>query len=342
MWVITTRVRARGSVPASMSLWPGLPPQSTSTASPPATKRMEVASRSRPGRAPELPRKTKCTASGGGADPAQKQRDAHEGEGHADDAGQLGHANGPEHERVGAESLGDETAGGVEPEVGQEERARRPLDPVAEDADQDDEDQEVPHRLVEEGRVEELFLGELGWPMLRRDVESPRQVRGRAEGLFVEEVAPPAYGLAQCQARRRDVQIGDGRQAAPQRVAAAEEETAQHAAVDGEPALPHGEDLGRKASVVVQVEGDVVEARADQAAEEAQLAGLEQVVGIDAAPPGLTVSQPEAKRHGARHQDPVPANRQAVTEKRHWTESDCSWGMEHTAFLIRPTRSGVK
>src|SRR5882762_3309820 len=101
MWVITTRVRASGSVPASMSRWPGLPPQSTSAASSPATKRSEVVSRSRPGRAPELPRKTKCTASGGGADPAQKQRDAHERESHADDAGELGDPNRSEHERIG-------------------------------------------------------------------------------------------------------------------------------------------------------------------------------------------------------------------------------------------------
>jgi len=48
--------------------------------------------------------------------------------------------------------------------------------------------------------------------------------------------------------------------------------------MDGKPAFPHGEDLGREAAVVVEIEGDVVEARADQAAEEAQLAGLEQVI----------------------------------------------------------------
>src|SRR6266496_1218832 len=126
MWVITTRLRASGSVPASMSRWPGLPPQSTSTASLPATKSIEVASRSRPGRAPER-------------------------EGHADDAGDLGDPNGPEHERVRAESLGDEAADRVEPEVGQEQRARRPLEPLAEEADEEDEDQKVPQRLVEKG-----------------------------------------------------------------------------------------------------------------------------------------------------------------------------------------------
>src|ERR1700693_3484671 len=127
MWVITTRLSARGSVPASMSFWAGLPPQSTRTASRSPTKTREVVSRFRPGTAPELPRKTKCTASGGGAGPTQKQRDTHERERHADDAVQLCHPKRPEHERVGAESLSDETANGVQPEVGQEQRARRPL-----------------------------------------------------------------------------------------------------------------------------------------------------------------------------------------------------------------------
>ena len=112
--------------------------------------------------------------------------------------------------------------------------------------------------------------------------------------------------------------------------------------MDGEPALPYGEDLGRETAVVVEVEGDVVEARADEAAEEAQLAGLEQVVGIDAAPPRLPVGQPEAERHGARHQDAVPANREAEAEKGQRTESDGSGGVEHTASLIRPASSRVK
>src|ERR1700675_2857015 len=186
MWVMTTRLSASGSVPASMSFWAGLPPQSTRTASREPTKTRDVVSRFRPGRAPELPRKTKCTASGGDAGPAQKQRDAHERQRHADDAGQLRHAERPEHERVGSESLGDETADRVEPEVGQEQRARRPLEPVPEDADQDNEDDEVPHRFVEERRVEELILDVLDGPVRHRNVEPPRQVRRRAEGLLVE------------------------------------------------------------------------------------------------------------------------------------------------------------
>ena len=206
-----------------------------------------------------------------------------------------------------------------------------------EDTDEDDEDQEVPQRLVEERWVEEFVLDVLDGPVLRRDVEPPRQARGCPEGLLVEEVAPPAYGLSQRQARRGDVQVGDGRQPAPQRVAAAEEETSQHAAVDGEPALPHSDDLGREAAVIVEVEGDVVETRADEPAEEPELAGLEQIVGIYGAPPGLPVGQPEADRHGARHQDAVPAEGQGAQ-----LQDDGAGRVEHTASLIRPAFDAVK
>src|ERR1700675_965740 len=110
---MTTRESASGSTPARRSFWAGLPPQSTRTASRSPTKTRDVVSRSRPGMAPELPRKTKCTSSGGGAGAAQKQRYTHERERHADDAGQLRHPKVSEHECIGAEDLGDETADGV-------------------------------------------------------------------------------------------------------------------------------------------------------------------------------------------------------------------------------------
>src|SRR3972149_2127815 len=162
---MTTRESGSGSTAARRSFWAGLPPQSTRTAPLSPTKTRDVVSRSRPGTAPELPRKTKCTASGGGAGAGQEQR---------------------------------------------------------------------------------------GTP----------------------EPGPPA--------------------------------------VDGEPALPHGEDLSRVAPVVVEVEGDVVETRAHEPAEEPQLGGLEQTVGVDASPHGLAIGEPEARRHGAGHQDAVPAKGQGA------------------------------
>src|SRR5574342_279939 len=337
MWVITTRVSASGSVPASKSLWAGLPPQSTRTAALSPAKTRDVVSRSRPGIAPAVPRKAKCTASGGGAGASQEQRDAHDRERHTNDAGQLRHPNGPEHERIGAEGLGDEPADGVEPDVSQEQGARRPFERVATETDEDNENEEVPRRLVEERRVKELNLGELDGAVRRRYVQPPRQIRGRAERLLVEEVAPPPNGLAQREARCGDIQVRDGRQPLPQRVAAAEQEAAQHTSVDGEPALPHGEDLGREPPVIVEIEKDVIEAGADEPAEETKLGGLEQAVWIYAAAPGLTVGQPQTDRHGARHQDAVPAEGEGAQLHDHG-----AGGVEHAASLIRPAPSPVK
>ena len=93
------------------------------------------------------------------------------------------------------------------------------------------------------------------------------------------------------------------------------------------PALPHREDLGREAGVVVEVEGDVVETRAHEPAEEPQLGGLEQTVGVHASPHRLAVGEPEAYRHRARHQDAVPAEGQGAQ-----LQDDGAGGVEHTVF----------
>src|SRR5215467_7306005 len=106
MWVMMTRRRASRVTPARRSFCIGLPPQSTSTASP--TKTMEVVSRSRAGAAPAVPRKVKCTASDGGAGPTQEQGHPDEREGHSDHARELGDANGTEHEGVGAQRFREE------------------------------------------------------------------------------------------------------------------------------------------------------------------------------------------------------------------------------------------
>ena len=56
-----TRLTVSGSTAARSSFWMGLPPQSTSTASPAPTNTSEVLSRASEGTAPEVPRKAKCT-----------------------------------------------------------------------------------------------------------------------------------------------------------------------------------------------------------------------------------------------------------------------------------------
>src|SRR5262245_49424189 len=95
-------------------------------------------------------------------------------------------------------------------------------------------------------------------------------------------------------------------------VAPADEDTADHAAVDGEAALPDREDLRRLARIVVEVEEHVVEPRADETAEERELGGLEERLGIEPAPLRVAVREPEPEGHRRRHQEPVPAKREGT------------------------------
>src|SRR5205809_2878885 len=164
---MTTRRRAAGATPARRSFCMGLPPQSTRTASPSPTKTMEVVSRSRAGTAPELPRNVKCTASGGGASPAEEHGHADQGEEHSDHARELGDPNGTEHEGVRAESFGHEAAHGIQAQIREEEGAGSVLEALAKHEVEKQEDDEVPDRLVEERRMEVLVLGELDGPVRR-------------------------------------------------------------------------------------------------------------------------------------------------------------------------------
>src|SRR5258705_2435978 len=259
---MTTRRRASGATSARRSFCMGLPPQSTRTASPSPTKTIEVVSRSRAGTAAELPRNVKCTASGGGAGPAEEHGHADQGEGHPDHARELGDTNGTEHEGVRAEGFGHEATHGIETEVGEEEGAGSALEAPAKHEEEKEEDEKVPDRLVEERRMEILVLGELDGPVRRGDEEPPWEIRGRAECLLVEKVPPAADGLSHGYARRRDIEIGDGGQSPQESIAATDEQTTQDAAVYGEAAFPYREDFSRKTKVVVKIEGDVIEAGA--------------------------------------------------------------------------------
>src|SRR5215467_4816509 len=331
MWVMMTRRRASRVTPARSSFCIGLPPQSTSTASPSPTKTIEVVSRSRAGAAPAVPRNVKCTASGGRAGSAQEQGHPDEREGHSHYARELGDANRPEHEGVGAQRFREEAAHRVEAQVCQEQRAGRPLEPLAENYHEEEEHHQVPQRLVEERGMEVLVLRVLDGPMRRRDEKPPRQVRRRAEGLLVEEVAPAADGLTEGEARSCDVQVRDGGQSARERVTTAHEETADDAAVNGEAALPHREDFSREAKVVVEVEGHVIQSRADEPAEETELRGLEHAIGIETASTRLAIGEPEPETHRACHEDAVPAEAQGTE-----LQSDRAGRVKHTRHLYGP------
>ncbi len=242
-------------------------------------------------------------------------------------------ADGAEHQRVRAQRLGEEPPERIEADVGEEQRARRARQAIAKSPQQEREDRRVPQRLVEKRRVEVLGLRVLDRAVGGRDVELPRKRGRRAERLLVEEVAPAPDGLSEREARRRDVEIAEQRQPAAPRVHAADEDPAQHAAVDGQAAFPHGEDLRRLTGVVLEVEGDVVEAGAHQAAEERELRGLEQRLRIESAAHCIAVGEPEPDGHRARHEDAVPAEGEGAD-----LDSDGARGPEHQARIAGPGR----
>src|SRR5437879_1886756 len=81
---------------------------------------------------------------------------ARDGDEHADDARQLRDTDRAEPEAVQPQGLDGETADRVETDVREEQSARPMPEPRAQNSDEQQEDREVPDRLVEEGRVEVL------------------------------------------------------------------------------------------------------------------------------------------------------------------------------------------
>src|SRR5437879_12653979 len=103
-----TRPRETGSTPARMSFWAGLPPQSTSTGGAPlSSNTMDVVSRSGPGTAPDVPRKTNRTGrSGRRVGSAEQKRNADHGQPDPDEARQRGHAEPAQLQGGGAQGPG--------------------------------------------------------------------------------------------------------------------------------------------------------------------------------------------------------------------------------------------
>src|SRR6266850_3539460 len=227
---------------------------------------------------------------------------------HTYDARELGNAERAEPEAVEAECLDREAADRVETDVGEEQRTRAPTEPRTQPPDQHQKDREVPERLVEKRRVKELVLGVAEGTMLRRDVELPRQIGGPAEGFLVEEVPPAADRLAQHHRGRRHVEPAEDRHVPAPRQPHADQRAHDQSAVHGEPALPDGDDLGRIAAVVVPVEGDFVEPRADEARQDGPLPDADDVVGRQPFALGLAVAEPEPDDDRRCHENAVPAD----------------------------------
>ena len=157
----------------------------------------------------------------------------------------------------------------------------------------------------------EVLVVHEGWrPARLRDVELPRQVGRPPERLLVEEVAPPADRLREQEGRRHDVQIGEKRQPLGPDVGTAREQPRDEAPVDRQATLPDREHPPpRLRLVVVEVEEDVVEPGADQAADQGDLRRLEKVVGGLAAASGLAGREPEPECHRRRDEHAVPPDR---------------------------------
>src|SRR5439155_19509419 len=111
--------------------------------------------------------------------------ETHAGDDEPGDARQRREAEAVEPEAVEPERLDREAAHGIQTDVAEEQRARPVAKPRAEPKHEGQEDPEVPERLVEEGGMKGVVLGEPGRSMRRRDVELPRQIGRAPEGFLV-------------------------------------------------------------------------------------------------------------------------------------------------------------
>ena len=121
--------------------------------------------------------------------------------------------------------------------------------------------------------------------------------------------------------------------AAPERVAAADEEAAR-ARRRGWRARPprRARILAGELAVVVEVEGDVVEARADEAAEQPQLGGLEQAARDRGRAAGVAMGEPEARapwRVAMRM--PYQRKRRGGPAARRWRPASGTYRVPYTA-----------
>ena len=135
-----------------------------------------------------------------------------------------------------------------------------------------------------------------------------------AEGLAVDEVAPAADALPDEQTGCADVRHraeGDLPLPAPDD---AGQDARDHAAVDGEPALPDLERVERVLAVVAPLEDDVVQPRADDGQRDHPDEKVIERVRLDAAAAAVprTVEHRQDEAHGDDRAVPV----KRVTEER--------------------------
>src|SRR5262249_42628978 len=240
--------------------------------------------------------------------PAVGPGDADEGDDHTGQAGELRDTELAHPEAVETERLDGEAPDRIEPDVREEKRARVLAQPRPQPRHEQQENGEIPQRLVEKGRMEVLELAEPRRPVSGRDVELPGQVRRPPEGFLVEEVPPAPDRLPDRDAGPRPTEAPQDRQPPSPRQEHAHERPHDEATVDGESPFPHSHDLRRVLSVIIPVEDHFVDTGADQPRENRPLRRTDDVVSGKLLAFRLAMAEPEPDDDRDRHQDAVPAD----------------------------------
>ena len=145
----------------------------------------------------------------------------------------------------------------------------------------------------------------------------PRGVRHQAaEGLLVEEVAPPADRLTQYEPGRDQVrQLPEG-DLLPAGKDQRGDDAADDRAIDGDSALPDVQGADRVCCILIPLEDDVIDARADDGDGHRQERIVQHAIGVQALALGLAVDHDDRKHHGEGNQNSVPVNVAAKDGKR--------------------------
>ena len=149
----------------------------------------------------------------------------------------------------------------------------------------------------------------------------PRQRRLRAEGLPVHEVAPAPDGLPDQQSHHH--QVGQRSQLEAPLFAEhkAHQHRRDHAAVDGQPAVPYSHGLRPVEGAVlffesVQIEQHIVQPRAHDGQRHAPQHTVHEVVLFDAVPLLLLYAEGQRRQHSQCNEDTVPVDGLAADVER--------------------------
>ena len=154
------------------------------------------------------------------------------------------------------------------------------------------------------------------------ELHAPGQGGLAAECLTVHEVAPAAHGLTDEQTHNDQV----GERAQLEAAAAAEDiaggDGHDDTAVDGQSAVPNGDDpapVQRTVSVfeLGQVEDDVVDPCADDGQGHAPQHAVQQVILADAVLRPLAHTEPQGQHHAQGDEDAVPVDGLAADVEGH-------------------------